>query len=111
MKDKSNMNLIMENWRGFLTEEQKRNKVNLLLEKLDSDKEKNILTEEEVLFILEEGSDSQLMKVVAKAREEVTKHIRSLVGIYYKAYDLSNRLLDVADYFERSRNYSSRIQI
>lgn len=104
MKHESDMSLIMENWRGFLTEEQKRNKVNLLLERLDSSKGQSLLTEEEILFILEEGSDSQVAQLFAKAREAVTKSIRALVGVFSKASALSNKLLKMADHFQRAKD-------
>lgn len=104
MKHESDMNLIMENWRGFLTEEQKRNKVNLLLERLDSSKGQNLLTEEEILFILEEGSDSQVIQLFSKARGAVTKSIRALVGVFSKPSALSNKLLKMADHFQRAKD-------
>ena len=90
------MNLIMENWRVFLTEEEKEKKIEFLLEKLTSSDESMPLTEEEIVFLLEEGALDRIEKPLAKIWNTTLGFIKKLAGIPMKASNLANIILELS---------------
>ena len=83
------MNLIMENWRGFLTEEEKEKKIEFLVERVLSPDASSPLTEEEIIFLLEEGALSKIWN---------TAHgfIKKLSGVAMKPSNLANIILGLS---------------